>query len=590
MKKISRREILKGIGAAGAALAAPQMLLAQEGKRAGKPANNLKKKAWEEQKANAAAAFDPSRKRPNIVFIMADQLAASWVGCYGSGVNSTPTLDRLANEGVRFTRCITHAPGCAPNRASIFTGRSLEIHGMVANNLRLQTDNPLFTQLLKTNGYRTGGFGKFHFTEMTMYPHEKSMKRYGFDEAVETEDPKFGAWLEWIAHDHPEILRAGPCPLLASTLHGRVWPSGARQKGPPRRFSKGFSKAHGPTTKGFRVGRMFTSPLPRELQQSVFITDCSLDFIKRHREKNADQPYFCYISYVQPHDPYDPPKPYDTMFDPHDMKLPVPMVGDHYTCKLMESWRDTFNYRAIEHKPDIVRKFRSYYHGNVRLIDDQIGRLMKYLKESGQMDNTIIVFTTDHGEFLGDHGLVAKWAAHYDSGIRCPLIVHGPGIAKGVVSDRLTSALDFFPTMCDLAGMDLRPPLEGKSFFSTCEGKPGDKGWPVMTVQLGAVRSIMTNNGWRLTHFDQEGEGQIFNLREDPDEQRNLYHAPEAVKRRLELEELFARTILPLSGRVTRYNNLPQKDGHRCLFNPGYTEFIPLPWEISSDMRGPGVV
>ena len=578
MEKITRREILKGMGVAGAALAAPQMLFGKDSKRG-------QKKTTE---AAPGAKVSDGKRRPNIIFIMADQLAASWVGSYGSGVDSTPTLDRMAQGGTRFTRCITHAPACAPNRASIFTGRSLEIHGMVTNNNRLQTDNPLFTELLKTNGYRTGGFGKFHFTEMPMYPHE-SMKRYGFDESVASEDPKFGAWLEWIARDHPEhyeqaLSLCWPQPYMDE--YGKVV---LGKKEFRKDWQRAFDKHLAPLKKDSGWAAMFPSPLPKELQQSVFITDHSLDFIQRHQANHSDQPYFCFISYVQPHDPYDPPKPYDTMFNPNEMKMPVPMVGDHYSCKLLEDWRGFLDYRTVADKPEIVKKFRSYYHGNVRLIDDQIGRLMKYLKESGQIDNTIIVFTTDHGEFLGDHGLITKWAAHYDSGIRCPLIVSGPGIAQGVVSDRLTSSLDFFPTICDLAQMELRPPLEGKSFYTTCQGKTGDRGWPVMTVQLGQVRSIMSNDGWRLTNYDQDGEGQMFNLREDPDEQRNLYHDPAWAKRRLELHELHTRAgWLPTN--VTRYSNLPQKDGHHCIHNDNWTGFTPLPWKVSSEMRGPGVV
>jgi len=106
--------------------------------------------------------------QPNIVFIMADQLAAAFVGCYGSGVDSTPTLDRLASEGVRFTRAYAHSPICAPNRATIMTGRSNEIHGIVVNNLQLGTENPTYPMVLQRRGYRTGGFGKFHLTSMQL--------------------------------------------------------------------------------------------------------------------------------------------------------------------------------------------------------------------------------------------------------------------------------------------------------------------------------------------------------------------------------------------------------------------------------------
>ena len=560
----TRRGLLKGAAALAGTAALTPRIFAKGEKEGASP------KAAAPQ--DRAAVLADGKERPNIIFIMADQLAASFVGCYGSGVNSTPNLDRLAKSGVRFEHCYTHAPACAPNRASIFTGRSIEVHGMVQNNLHLRPEhNPLFTQLLQTNGYRTGGFGKFHFTEMPLYPCD-NMSPYGFDEFVMSEDPKFGTWLDWIKKDHPEYYGA------ALSL---CWPQPYSTRDPKltAEWKKAYAQYMQPRCTASEWAKMFTSPLPKDLQQSVFIMDKSLDFIKKHKQAFADDPYFCFISFVAPHDPYDPPEPYDKMFDPKDMKPPVPMVGDQYTNKLLENHRDALGFRKISKDVEAIKKLRAYYHGNIKLIDDQIGRLQDYLEKTNQMDNTILVFTTDHGDMMGDHALITKWCMHYENSIHCPLIVNGASIEKGVVSKRLTSSMDVFSTICDFAHVDLRPPVESRSFAPTCRGAQDDHGWPVMTIQLGPIRGIMTRDKWRLTKYAQKDEGQMYDLTKDPDEQNNLYYQANWASKRAELYE--EMTVAYMGGYMTNYyHNLPQENGRPCLYGPKttYQDMQPLPW------------
>ena len=516
------------------------------------------------------------QKKPNIIFIMADQLAAGAIGCYGSGVDSTPCLDRLATGGVRFDRLYAHVPVCAPNRATIFTGRSSDAHGIVTNNLVLTTDNPTFGHILQRDGYRVGGFGKFHLTPMQM-ALPPDFAYLGFDESIPTEDPKLGPWLDWVEREHPEHYEtalAVSWPMQWAAEYGRE----KRNLHPAMAAAR--ERILLPLRQASPWQLMYESPLPQELHQTTWITDISLDFMQRHAEQHPERPFLCFTSYVDPHDPYDPPAPYSTMFDPADMPAPRPMTWPKDGCQILERSRDFPGWREVSENVPVIRKLRALYHGSVRFIDDQIARMESFLQERGLWDNTILVFTTDHGDMIGDHGLITKGVKPYDMGIRCPLIVAGGGVQPGV-SNRLTSSLDFLPTLCDWAGVEVRPPLEGRSFAGTCSGDAlGDDGWREVTVQAppsrheGTVRSIVTDDGWRFSIFDEDGQGQMLNLNEDPDEQRNLYDDPAWTNKRLELHERLTRAYMQPAVEH-QYRNLPQRDGQRLLLGQGFGPLEP---------------
>jgi arylsulfatase A-like enzyme len=224
----------------------------------------------------------------NIVFITADQLAASYIGCYGSGVNSTPTLDALAAQGARFERCYSTSPSCAPTRATILTGRSPAIHGIISNNYALSTDIPTFAHVLQACGYRTGGFGKFHQTPMFLEEPE-TIDFLGFDESAVTEDPKWGPWLRWVKEMHPEHYE---------TALSMCWTPGQRplSEAQMAAWKKAQQEILLPIKQNSEWGQMYQSPLPSELHDTTYMTNLGLDFIKRHVEEYGDKPFFCHIS------------------------------------------------------------------------------------------------------------------------------------------------------------------------------------------------------------------------------------------------------------------------------------------------------
>jgi arylsulfatase A-like enzyme len=490
----------------------------------------------------------PTTVRPNIVFIQADQLAARQLGCYGGGLDSSPTLDRLAGEGMRFDRCYTSFPISLPNRASTLTGRTPGIHGLINGRTRLLDDHPCYAQCLRDVGYRIGGFGKFH-REGTSSPHPRRLDDLGFDEALIVEDDKRGPYLDWIQTHHPEwyelaLGRLGKCMGMLTPEQRKM-----REHARETVFRPLFAQE--------QYVHMFPSPFPAEVHDSTWITDHGIDFMQRHTVAHPDTPFFCQISYVDPHDPYDPPAPYSDLYSADDVPPPLPIEWQSQGPACMDTY-NALNCRVIRNEnPAIFRRAKALYHGSVRFVDDQIGRIIRHLEESELSGNTVVVFTTDHGDMIGDHGCLAKGFVHYDGSVRCPLIAWGAGVGSGT-ADSLQCALDFFPTFCDLAGVpsEALPPLEGRSFAPALEaGDNAGTGHQEVAIWYDGVQSVVTDDGWRLTRFLEHGEGQMFHLQADQDEQHNLYaSAAHAEVRQCLLERALAAAARPFA--IPRYANL----------------------------------
>jgi len=495
---------------------------------------------------------DTPQTQKNIVFIMADQLAAAFLNCYGGQVDSTPTLDRLAAEGVRFDRCYATHPVCAPNRATILTGRSSSVHGIISNNYTLSSDNTTYAQVLRAHGYRTGGFGKFHQTPMH-FPVPDSLGDLGFDEAVVTEDPKW-PWLDWVQAEHPEYYEQA----LAMCWN---WPTHPPD---PRREARDKIRSNvmGPVLEKAPWRLAHPSPIPPEVHDTTYITDLGLDFIERHAAVHADQPFFCHISYVDPHDPYDPPEPYASMFSPDEMEDPLPAEWLEQGYRTLERARQEFpGFPDVSDDLEAMRQTRALYHGSLRFLDHQIARVVDFLEQSGLWENTVLGFSTDHGDMLGDHQLITKGVKPYDTGIRVPLIVAGGGTVAEE-SERLTCTLDFYPTFCDWAGVEegRRPPLEGRSLAPICAGQSDPDPWPEVLVSFGGVQTVISDDGWRLTRFPDDDKGQLFSLVEDPGEQLNLYDDPAHAEVRQRLLEQLVRAM-GRPGHVPHYRNMPVCEG-----------------------------
>jgi len=473
---------------------------------------------------------------PNILLLMADQLRRDALGCYGNGVIQTPHIDDLAHRGVRFGRMFTAYPVCAPNRASIVTGRYPTVHRLRANGMRLPTSELTLMQVLRAAGYRTYGAGKMHFGPQWEFPADGSPIRdpdpstaidpqpgrdefpwYGFDRVMLTEDHRMGPYGRYLARHGYNVW---------DELHSASYPQHAT----------------------------VCSAFPEEHHQTTWITDRALEYLASHP---TDRPFFLWVSYVHPHHPFNPPAPYHMLYGSEDMPLPVWREGE------VEEWPQAYRskYIATQGGHEAIgmcrlqdedwRRIKSYYYGMISLIDKSIGRLMEALRERDQFQDTIVIFTADHGENLGDHHLLFKGTT-YDCVTAMPFVLSWPGhVPMGEVRDLLSSSIDIMPTILELVGVQhpSPSPFQGVSLVSAL----ADEGYSVRDALLmenaGPRRSVRTRDAL-LTWHDLRSAGELYDLATDPHCLYNLWGRTEAATLQSELLhliiQLMAENVDPL--------------------------------------------
>ena len=471
-----------------------------------------------------------------IVLFMVDQLSAKWVDACLAGAAPLPNLSRLQRHGTTFRQAISSNPVCSPARATIATGLATRGHGMLLNGYNLDPTIPTFMQALQTNGWRTGAFGKLHLRSQyeSLWP---DYRPYGFDVQHVTEDARGGEWLEWVRMTHPDHFDA-----VLSTIWGRSFP--------------GFI-SHGPD--GDDVMTRFRSipelagayelPFPGDVSQTNWITEHAVRFI---RSANPVQPLFAHVSYVQPHDPYTPPSGYLSRVA--TSRIPEPVAAE---------WADdplapplfTDGHGRTDPSSDWKNE-RHHYFADICHLDDQLGVIETALSDTGRLSNAVVIFLSDHGDLLHDHGLRFKGSMHYDACIRVPLVIAGVEGGSNRECSDLVQLEDICPTIYDLAGIEVpQPPFfrtsrpggtlspdrtfdtfPGSSLVPLCQGDRTER-WRD-TAYIGSfntnttphtpdrwARTVRTGN-WRYTTYPQGGGEQLFDLLNDPHEQSNLTHDP----------------------------------------------------------------
>jgi arylsulfatase len=487
-------------------------------------------------------------KRPNVVFFMVDQLSARWLEAASEGICPTPNLDRLRARGVTFTNAITSNPVCMPTRATLATGLTSRGHGVLENGYRLDSALPTFMQALQAHGWRTGAFGKVHLIPQYagLYP---DYGPYGFDVIEIAEDARGGAWLDWVAAVHPEHYDA-----VLSTIWSTSIPDFAAY-GPDRidlrpRIEAAHKRYWPPDPETSKSRRLaYSLPFPAEVSQTEWITARAVEFL---RETPSDQPLYAHVSYVQPHSPFCPPGEYLKLVDCDRIPEPAPAewLDDPHAPRY---FRDTDRYFRPKESVDVDwRTARHYYFADLVHLDRQLGRVLDVLEETGRLADTYVIFLSDHGELLGDHGFLGKEERHYDACIRVPLIVSGPGLEAGVVRDELVQHEDVCPTVFDLAHLDpprlptmgphlapVRPAqlraLPGRSLLPLCCGE-AVTGWrtaaysesynAIWSITPGDWARTVRTHQYRYTIYPASNGEQLFDLRADPGEQRNLAADP----------------------------------------------------------------
>lgn len=507
--------------------------------------------------------------RPNIVFIIADQLRADHLGFNGNTEVRTPNLDRLAADAAVFDRTFVANPTCMPNRASLLTGRWPSVHGTRCNGIPLDPDASTFVRSLAQAGYRTAAVGKLHHQNMgwDFEPDQDAQIRAtdpgllddGTDRAVGR--PREAGWDQWenrARHDggFVEMPRDyyGYQEVDLVIGHGDApgghWVHWARERGVDPRVVGGPEAAAKPPTGWDQV---YTTSIPLEVHPSTYVGERAARRIAESAD--TEDPYFLFVSFPDPHHPFAPPEDYAGLYDPGALELPNGFDQEHGDSpehiRRMHAQRGTPNSDAtmtFAVSEDQYRRAAAAQYGLIELMDAQVGLILQAVQDSGRAQDTIVVFTSDHGDMFGDHGLMLKHFVHYESVTRVPLIIRIPGAAGGGQrrSNALASTADLAPTLLGLAGVggfhgiqgrSLQPLLEG-SAESVREAVLIEEDQPFSIDGLPApvrMRSVVTERG-RLTRYFGAPGMEVYDHRTDAAELHNVAGKPEAAQLQRELE------------------------------------------------------
>ena len=434
--------------------------------------------------------------QPNLLLIMDDQHRHDYLGSAGASFINTPHLDRLADNGIRFSQCITNCPVCAPSRIALASGYQPSRIGSQGNNSYLTGQVTTYYQRLRDAGYRVGCVGKLDLAKPDSYNGRNGDRPrvygWGFTHPVECEG-KMHAGM----NDEPR----GPYGF---------W---LQERGLYDAFRADYKQR---AARGWIKEASYDSVLPADAFEDAYIGQRSVEWIETISD---DYPWHLFVSFVGPHDPFDPPSEYSDRY--RHAEMPPPIESSR------SSKPDWVNNRRVDMTAEEVAHTRRQYCGATELIDDQVGAIIDAVARRGMMDNTYIIFASDHGEMLGDHGLYTK-SLPYEASIRVPLIVTGPGINSRHTSDALVELIDVNPTICSLAGL---PPQDGIDACSFGDILLND----VQTHREEAVsairnfRLIRTQDYKLIQHENDITE--LYDLRNDPDELHSVSkHHPEVVR------------------------------------------------------------
>lgn len=419
-------------------------------------------------------------QRPNFLVIVSDDQRPDTIAALGNPVIETPTLDRLVHEGMTFTRATCGFPLCVPSRAEILTGATGFRNGVPYDGGRLKPDMVFWADAMRDAGYHTWYAGK--------WMNDGTPKTRGYEETS-------------------ALFTSG----------------GAGKLGRQPRFGR-----HGRLITGYRGWTFKTNDGKPELDKGIglvgetsrHIADGTIEFLKR----TVNKPFFLHVNFTAPHDPLVIPPGYEDKYKPADVVMPANFLPKHPFDHGNIDGRDEQLLPWPRTEPDVRREIAAYY----AVIDDmdaQIGRILAALKESGRYDNTVVLFTSDHGLAIGSHGLMGKQNM-YEHTIGVPFIITGPGIPSGRRSKAQIYLRDMFPTTCELAGIPIPKTVEAKSFVPVLQGTTQEIYPAVFGYYKDDQRMIRTPR-WKLIRYPKIDKRQLFDLENDPDERVDLSTVPE---------------------------------------------------------------
>lgn len=434
------------------------------------------------------------QKQPNILFIMADQLRHDFLGCAGSPFVRTPNVDRLATRGMVFTHCCTNAPVCGPARIALATGLLPSRTGTTSNATAFMPSSVSnHYKHFRDHGYRVELVGRHDLAKpgapASIHGNRPLNFSYGFTRVLEVE--------------------GGMSCALAAKRQGATGPytKYLQEQGLLDDYAEDFMQRH---AKGWIIGASHDSVLPKEHHQDAFI---GRKAVERIMEIEDDYPWYLLVNFQSPHDPFDPPRELAESYREAAMPEPIPALMTGRPRRIRDRHSRLYSHATAED----IQVARRQYCAKVTLVDNQVGAMLEALEMRGMSDNTIVVFTSDHGEHLGDHGLFIKHTA-YEPSLRVPLVIVGPCITSGV-SHSLVELFDLNPTLAELTGLPAQPDLDARSFSGVVLGQEQRHREHCVTCEA-PFRAIRTDRYKYIETLNDETE--LYDLAADPNESQNI--------------------------------------------------------------------
>jgi arylsulfatase A-like enzyme len=421
--------------------------------------------------------------QPNVLVIHTDQQSSWTLSCYGGTLVDTPNVDRLAREGAVFDQFFTNSAVCTPSRGCFVTGRYPHSHGAYTNNIPLNRDEITFAEQLRRNGYHTGYTGKWHLDGT----------------------PRPG----WV---HPE-----------------------RTMGFTDAYYM-FNRGHWSKIEDARMGTCEPTVFPYDVygDEKTYTTDWLTDKTIAFLEKRHERPFCFMVSIPDPHGPFRARPPYDTMYSPDDMPLP-----ETFTDQAIPAWaaavRDKGAYSLDnQERENALRRNKAHYCGAVKLIDDSVGRMLSCLEEKGILDETLVIFTTDHGDYMGEHGLHSKNNL-YETAYRIPLVMRLPErVAAGARVSNIVSTVDFQPTLLGILGVETCGREQGNDASALLRNDTCEWADESFLYHSSQERAGIFTPEYELA-LVKDGQSILFDRKNDPQQLKNLFESEDARALRAEL-------------------------------------------------------
>lgn len=435
---------------------------------------------------------------PNILWICSDQQRFDTIHSLGNPQINTPHLDQMVSDGVTFTRAYCQSPVCSPSRASFLTGRYPRTTRCRQNGQTIPAEERLFPRILKDHGYHCGLAGKLHLSSCSDGKVEQRIDD-GYDV------------FHWSHHPQPD------------------WPENAYTQWLQAQGVSWDELYSAETVDEVKAG------VPTQYHQTTWCAEMAIDFFRTHRDK----PWLFSVNMFDPHHPFDPPAEYLERYRPEDMPLPKSRPGEldrkpRYQ-QLDHIWahHSPGGMRVDAITPQQSQRITAAYYAMVELIDHQVGRMISALQETGQLENTLVVFMSDHGEMLGDHGLYLKGPHFYEAAVHVPLIFRWPEkFPRGQRCDDFVELVDLVPTFCDAIGIPVEPQIQGRSFYERCTGQQfetphRESVYCEYTNSWTHHRSYGTmwrNSRYKIVVYHGVDDGELYDLEQDPDEFENRWN------------------------------------------------------------------